>query len=55
MVGNSLAEDIAGAQRLGIRAAWRRCKPDADDVTPDFTFDDLSELLDLSELEAPGD
>ena len=27
MVGNSLAEDVAGAQRVGIAAAWRRCAP----------------------------
>jgi putative hydrolase of the HAD superfamily len=45
MVGNSLAEDIAGAQRLGMRAAWRRSAPDAEGVIPDFTFDELIELL----------
>ncbi|MEO6396984.1 MAG: HAD family hydrolase, partial [Tepidiformaceae bacterium] len=32
MVGNSLAEDVLGAQRVGIRAAWRRCAPDAEGV-----------------------
>lgn len=50
MVGNSLAEDIAGAQALGMRAAWRRCAPDADGVVPDYTFDELSELLEIPAL-----
>ena len=50
MVGNSLAEDIAGAQRLGIRAAWRKSPPDAEDVSPDFTFDELAELLEYEPL-----
>jgi len=51
MVGNSLREDIAGAQSLGIRAAWRRSEPDAPNVTPDWTFDRLEELLTIPELE----
>jgi len=51
MVGNSLAEDIAGAQALGIAAAWRRCAPDAEGVIPDFVFDELSELLEIPSLE----
>lgn len=50
MVGNSLAEDIAGAQRLGMAAAWKRSAPDATNVTPDFTFDDVTELLHWSLL-----
>ncbi|WP_192497932.1 HAD family hydrolase [Tepidiforma bonchosmolovskayae] len=50
MVGNSLAEDIAGAQRLGMPAAWKRSAADADGVVPDFTFDRVSELLDWSLL-----
>lgn len=50
MVGNSLKEDIAGAQRLGIAAAWRRCAPDAEGVVPDYTFDELSELLEIPAL-----
>jgi len=45
MVGNSLAEDVAGAQAIGMAAAWRRSPPDAEGVVPDFTFDELSELL----------
>jgi len=51
MVGNSLAEDVAGAQAVGIRAAWRRSAPDAEGVTADVTFDELSELLALPELQ----
>lgn len=50
MVGNSLREDIAGAQAIGIRSAWRRCVPDAVGVVPDWTFDTLDELLDIPEL-----
>jgi HAD superfamily hydrolase (TIGR01549 family) len=51
MVGNSLAEDIAGAQRIGMLAAWRRSAPDAEGVVPDFSFDELTELLDLPVLQ----
>jgi FMN phosphatase YigB (HAD superfamily) len=51
MVGNSLAEDVAGGQRLGMATAWRRCAPDAEGVTPDFTFDELTELLSMPGLE----
>jgi putative hydrolase of the HAD superfamily len=50
MVGNSLAEDIAGAQALGIRAAWKRSAPDAEGIAPDFTFDEVAELLDWPPL-----
>jgi HAD superfamily hydrolase (TIGR01509 family) len=50
MVGNSLKEDVAGAQALGIPAAWRRCAPDAEGVVPDFAFDELTELLELPGL-----
>lgn len=45
MVGNSLIEDVAGAQALGITAAWKRSRPDAEGVTPELTFDEVSELL----------
>lgn len=45
MVGNSLAEDVAGAQALGIATAWKRSKADAEGVTPDIVFDEVSELL----------
>jgi putative hydrolase of the HAD superfamily len=52
MVGNSLAEDVVGAQQVGMAAAWRRSPPDAEGVTPDYTFDELSELLRMPGLEA---
>jgi putative hydrolase of the HAD superfamily len=45
MVGNSLVEDVSGAQALGIAAAWKRSRPDAEGVTPDITFEEVSELL----------
>jgi HAD superfamily hydrolase (TIGR01549 family) len=54
MVGDSLAEDVAGAQSMGMAAAWRRSRPDAEGVCPDFAFDELSELLLLPELQAPA-
>ena len=54
MVGNSLAEDIAGAQRLGIATAWRKSPPDAEGVTPDYSFDDLYQLLAEPELQRPA-
>jgi len=50
MVGNSLAEDVAGAQALGIDAAWKRSVPDAEGVRPDFVFEDVGELLDWERL-----
>lgn len=52
MVGNSLTEDVAGAQRLGMATAWRRCAPDAEGVAPDFSFDELTDLLEMPGLEA---
>lgn len=54
MVGNSLAEDVAGAQAVGIAAAWRRSAPDAEGVAPDFVFDEVAELLDIPELQEPA-
>ncbi|MGE5595583.1 MAG: HAD family hydrolase [Hyphomicrobiales bacterium] len=54
VVGNSLAEDVAGAHAVGMKAAWRRCAPDADAVEPDFIFDELTELLDIPELRRPA-
>ena len=54
MVGNSLAEDILGAQSLGMATAWRRSPPDAEGVTPDFTFDEVAELLDWPALKEPA-
>lgn len=54
MVGNSLAEDVAGAQKLGIAAAWRRSEPDAEGVMPEFVLDEIADLLGLPELQAAG-
>ena len=51
MVGNSLAEDIAGAQALGMRAAWRKSPRDAEGVEPDYTFCEVAELLALPALD----
>lgn len=50
MVGNSLAEDIAGAQAFHMATAWKRSQPDAEGVNPDFVFDDVTELLDWEPL-----
>ncbi len=50
MVGNSLADDIAGAQQAGIAAAWRRSPPDAEGVVPEFAFTSLSDLAALPAL-----
>lgn len=50
MVGNSLAEDIAGAQALGMATAWRKSQPDAEGVDPDYTFCEVADLLALPEL-----
>jgi putative hydrolase of the HAD superfamily len=47
MVGNSLAEDVAGAAGLGMLTAWRRSEPDAEGVLPDFVIDEIAGLLDL--------
>ncbi|MCC7366750.1 MAG: HAD family hydrolase [Dehalococcoidia bacterium] len=54
MVGNSLAEDVAGAQRVGMAAAWRRSAPDAADVRAEYEFDELTELLAIPELQEPA-
>lgn len=45
MVGDSLADDIGGAQAVGMSAAWRRCLPDTEGVCPDFSFDEIGDLL----------
>ncbi|MEO8539611.1 MAG: HAD family hydrolase [bacterium] len=50
MVGNSLAEDIAGAQPFGMATAWKRSKPDAEGVNPDFVFEAIDELLSWAPL-----
>jgi FMN phosphatase YigB (HAD superfamily) len=50
MIGDSLAQDIAGAQQLGMATAWRISTPDAEGVLPDISFHELPELLDISVL-----
>lgn len=56
MVGDSLAADVAGAQRLGMTAVWKRpLQPAAADsalaggeeVRPDYVIDRLAELRSL--------
>ncbi|MBM3214976.1 HAD family hydrolase [Candidatus Poribacteria bacterium] len=46
MVGNSVRNDIAGAQRVGIRTIWvrRRLEEDEHDHTADETVSDLRQL-----------
>ena len=46
MVGDRLEADIHGAQRLGMRAIWRRTQhPQAEmDAVPDAIVTDLTEL-----------
>ncbi|MGI8925740.1 MAG: HAD family hydrolase [Tepidiformaceae bacterium] len=53
MVGNSLAEDVAGGQRAGMHTAWRRSAPDAEGIVPEFAFDELHELHAFPLLQAP--
>jgi putative hydrolase of the HAD superfamily len=50
MVGDSLAQDIAGAQKIGMLTAWRTSVPDGEGIIPDYTFEELQELLDIPVL-----
>ncbi|MFN0095146.1 MAG: HAD family hydrolase [Dehalococcoidia bacterium] len=60
MVGDSLADDIAGAEAVGMQTAWRRTPAEASDevasagVVPGFTFDVLTELLEHPGLRPGG-
>jgi HAD superfamily hydrolase (TIGR01549 family) len=57
MVGDTLRDDIAGAQALGMTAVWRRYEePEeaVDGVQPDFVIEELAELLDLPCLPPNG-
>jgi hypothetical protein len=38
-----------------MQAAWKRSTPDATNVTPEFEFDNISELLDLPPLQERHD
>jgi len=46
MIGNSLTSDVAGPQRVGMKAVWlnRAGQAHADGVTPDLEVSDLNEL-----------
>jgi 2-haloalkanoic acid dehalogenase type II len=52
-VGDSLKEDVAGAQSLGIRTAWinRTRRPNETDIRPDFELHSLTDLLPLCRRE----
>lgn len=50
MVGDSLRADVAGSQKMGMTAVWRRplkIREKVDGVEPDFTVSELSEIPDL--------
>ncbi len=49
MVGDSLLEDVAASQRVGMTAVWvnRSGEPSRADVKPDYTIGDLRALLEL--------
>lgn len=56
MVGDSLAADVAGAQRLGMAAVWKRplravpvgaVPAGGEEVRPDYVIDHLTELRSL--------
>jgi putative hydrolase of the HAD superfamily len=57
MVGDSLVNDVVGAQRAGWRGIWlnREDAPLPDSVRPDATVTDLGQLADvLDRLDEPG-
>lgn len=57
MVGDTLRDDVAGAQALGMTTVWRRYKEPEEapeNVRPDFVIDELAELLDLPCLAPNG-
>lgn len=48
IVGDSLSSDILGGKNAGIKTIWfNPCNKNAQDITPDYTINDLSELLPL--------
>jgi hypothetical protein len=50
-----LSQFVEGEVRFdsfGIRAAWKRSRPDAEGIEPDFAFDELAQLLDWDLLTA---
>ena len=48
-VGDNLQADVAGAQGVGMPAAWlnRKCKPAKPDIQPDYEIKSAKELLTL--------
>ena len=46
MIGNSLTSDVAGPQRVGMKAVWvnRAGRPANDSIVPDFEVSGLDEL-----------
>lgn len=48
--GDSLIDDVAGPQSVGIKVCWinRKCAS-ADEHRPDYTISDLSGLIDIAE------
>lgn len=48
-VGNSLAYDVAGAQNVGLAAAWLRGEDEPDGYEPEYVIDSLTELPTLLE------
>jgi 2-haloalkanoic acid dehalogenase type II len=51
-VGDSLSSDIAGAKKIGIKSVWvnRTRKKFSGNVKPDFTFDNLNDILKITDL-----
>ena len=63
MVGDQLRADVMGAKSLGMIAVWKRppgrtqevaTLPDGRPATPDYTIDQIGELLDLPILRGGG-
>ncbi|MCM1115076.1 MAG: HAD family hydrolase [Clostridium sp.] len=47
-VGDSLIDDVAGPQKLGIKTCWiNRKNADSNDIKPDYIITGLTELLSL--------
>jgi len=56
-VGDSLAHDIAGAQNVGMQAAWinRKGKALPEGIHPDFEVRALTDLLEISCIKMTGE
>jgi putative hydrolase of the HAD superfamily len=55
-VGDRLRDDVAGAQAAGMRTIWvrRPSSLDSDEIVPDATIDNLTDLLDKLDNLSPG-